>query len=222
MGKKSQAKKQTESPKQAAEGVVCVEPLTPERWSDLETLFGSRGACGGCWCMYWRLSHSDFEAGKGDPNRKAMKKRVRTGAVPPGLLGYNRDDEPIAWIAIAPRAEYPRLARSRILAPIDDRDDVWSVTCLFVERRHRKQGASVAMINAAADFVADQGGILVEAYPHETTGKTAAPAFIWTGTASAYARAGFTECARRSPKRPIMRLSISAGTRKKRSLTKTR
>ncbi|HEB84575.1 MAG TPA: N-acetyltransferase, partial [Bacteroidetes bacterium] len=31
-----------------------VYPLSPERWGDFEALFGERGACGGCWCMYWR------------------------------------------------------------------------------------------------------------------------------------------------------------------------
>ena len=38
-------------------------PLTPELWSDLEQLFGARGACGGCWCMWWRLSAGEFAAG---------------------------------------------------------------------------------------------------------------------------------------------------------------
>ena len=36
-------------------------PLTPERWKDFEELFGPRGACGGCWCMWWRLKRSEFE-----------------------------------------------------------------------------------------------------------------------------------------------------------------
>ena len=26
------------------------QPLIPERWKDLVTLFCERGACGGCWC----------------------------------------------------------------------------------------------------------------------------------------------------------------------------
>jgi hypothetical protein len=30
--------------------------LAPGLWADLEALFGGNGACGGCWCMYWRLS----------------------------------------------------------------------------------------------------------------------------------------------------------------------
>ncbi len=28
------------------------QPVTAERWQDLEALFGESGAYGGCWCMY--------------------------------------------------------------------------------------------------------------------------------------------------------------------------
>ena len=34
--------------------MIEYEPLTPETWGDLETLFGPRGAYSGCWCMWWR------------------------------------------------------------------------------------------------------------------------------------------------------------------------
>jgi len=47
-----------------------VQPLTSSHWDDFETLFGDRGACGGCWCMVWRLSRKDFERGKGAGNRR--------------------------------------------------------------------------------------------------------------------------------------------------------
>lgn len=36
-----------------SEAAYEFHPLTPGRRDDLETLFGSRGACGGCWCMWW-------------------------------------------------------------------------------------------------------------------------------------------------------------------------
>ena len=35
-----------------------VRPLTPKLWPALEDLFGERGACNGCWCMYWRIGSS--------------------------------------------------------------------------------------------------------------------------------------------------------------------
>jgi hypothetical protein len=65
-------------------------PLTKERWSDFETLFGVRGACGGCWCMLWRLTRSEFERQKGEKNKQAMKTIVESGEVP-GILALSHE-----------------------------------------------------------------------------------------------------------------------------------
>ena len=54
-------------------------PLTAERWGDHERLFGERGACGGCWCMWWRLTHSESMKQRGEGNRKALKNIVGFG-----------------------------------------------------------------------------------------------------------------------------------------------
>jgi len=83
---------------------LVVRSLTPSRWSDLVRLFGPRGASGGCWCMYWRRKRSEYNANKGAGNRSAFRKIVQSGA-PTGILAY-RSGEPIAWCAIAPRADY--------------------------------------------------------------------------------------------------------------------
>ena len=113
-------------------------PLTSDRWSDFETLFGAKGACGGCWCMFPRLRRSEYERLKGDGNRRAMKKRVDSGRVP-GLLGYV-ERKPVAWCSIEPRGLIGSLARSRILAPVDD-EPVWSIVCLFLSKSHRGKGS---------------------------------------------------------------------------------
>jgi GNAT superfamily N-acetyltransferase len=183
---------------------MTIRPLTPSRWKDLEALFGARGACGGCWCMYWRLPRPAFERQKGEGNRRAFKKIVATGQTP-GLLAYD-GDRPVAWCAIAPRTEYPKMARSRILQPVDDQP-VWSVSCLFVAKPYRRRGVSVRLLEAAADYVRRRGGRIVEGYPVEAPGKVADP-FVWTGLASAFRKAGFTEVARRSKTRPIMRRGL--------------
>ncbi|MGK7296162.1 MAG: GNAT family N-acetyltransferase [Candidatus Wenzhouxiangella sp. M2_3B_020] len=181
-------------------------PLTPERWDDFEQLFGERGACGGCWCMLWRLAPKSFEAGKGPGNRAAMKQLVEAGMVP-GLLAY-RNREAVGWCAVAPRADYPALARSRILKPVDD-EPCWSVSCLFVARPFRRQRVSVALLRAAVDHVASRGGRILEAYPVEPRSDAPVPAaFAWTGLAGAYLAAGFQEVARRSPTRPIVRVRM--------------
>ena len=100
---------------------------TPARWPDVETLFGDRGACGGCWCMAWRMRTSDWKLGKGAKNKRAFKKLVVTGG-PPGVIGYD-GKRPVAWCAVAPREQYSALARSRVLKPVDD-EPVWSISCL--------------------------------------------------------------------------------------------
>src|SRR5262245_14495751 len=123
-----------------------VHPLTPDRWPDLEALFGERGACGGCWCMYWRLRRADFHAGKGQPNKDALRALVDAGP-PPGLLAYV-GGVAVGWCAVGPRETYPGLARSRILRPVDERP-VWSITCLFVDRAHRRRGLSARLLRAA-------------------------------------------------------------------------
>jgi GNAT superfamily N-acetyltransferase len=183
---------------------MTIRPLTPARWKDLEALFGARGACGGCWCMYWRRPRSTFEREKGEGNRRAFKKLVAAGE-PPGLLAYD-GGQPVGWCAIAPRSQYPKLARSRILQPVDDQP-VWSVSCLFVARPYRRRGVSVRLLEAVADYARRRGGRIVEGYPVEAQGKVA-DAFVWTGLASAFHQAGFTEVARRSKTRPIMRRGL--------------
>ncbi len=176
--------------------------LTPSRFADFESLFGERGACGGCWCMFWRASRTEFEANKGEGNRRAMQSLVESGGRP-GVLAY-ADGSPIGWCSFAPRTAYPALARSRILKPVDSQP-VWSVSCLFVHKDWRRRGVSVSLLKAAARQVAKEGGRILEGYPVEPKQDKAPPAFIWTGTASAYLAAGFEEVARRSKTRPIMR-----------------
>jgi GNAT superfamily N-acetyltransferase len=180
-------------------------PLTIERWPDLEALFGQRGACGGCWCMLWRLTRSEFERRKGAGNRRDFKTIVESGAAP-GLLGY-AGAQPVAWCAVAPRERYPALERSRILKPVDEQP-VWSVTCLFVARPFRRRGLTVRMLQAAADHAGQRGGRIVEGYPVEPKTGDMPAAFAWTGIASAFRQAGFVEVLRRSPTRPIMRYVI--------------
>jgi len=180
---------------------IRCEPLTLERWADLVSLFGPRGACGGCWCQYWRRSHSAFEQGKTGGNRQALRRQVTSGP-PPGILAY-RGERAIGWCAIAPRESFPRLQRSRVLAPVDD-TPVWSITCIFVAKAERNQGVSRQLIRAACRYARAQSARVVEGYPVETTARQADP-FVWTGVASAFRNEGFNEVLRRGPTRPIMR-----------------
>jgi GNAT superfamily N-acetyltransferase len=184
---------------------IAIHPLTPARWGDLEALFGPRGACGGCWCMYWRLGSSEFRAAKGEDNRKAFAKLVKAGAIP-GLLAYV-DDKPVGWCAFAPREQYPRLATARTLKPLDDRP-VWSVSCFFIARGHRRKGLTVQLLEAAKGHVKARGGTLLEGYP-SVPGGQAVDAFAWTGLVGAFEKAGFAVAAKPSKSRAIVRFDLS-------------
>ncbi len=178
---------------------------TPSRWPDIETLFGERGACGGCWCMAWRLRNKDWVAGKGSRNKRALKKIVTSGQTP-GVLAY-LGRQPIGWCAIAPREVYSALERSRVLKPVDDRP-VWSITCLFILKDYRRRGVSARLLKAAAKIAGGNGAFIVEGYPVEPYTENVPDPFMWTGIPSAFRRAGFKEVMRRSKTRPIMRKII--------------
>ncbi len=52
---------------------LSFQPLAIDQWDDFVSLFGERGACGGCWCMLWRLTRKQFESQKGDGVRRHGK-----------------------------------------------------------------------------------------------------------------------------------------------------
>lgn len=183
---------------------LSIKPIKRNLWSDLEELFGLNGACGGCWCMFWKLRGKAYDESRGSAARQMHKSLVDAGTVT-GLLAY-LDGEVVGWVAVEPRRAYEKLAYSRTLKPVDD-EDVWSVTCFYVARRYRRRGVTVRLLKAAVEHVRSQGGRIVEGYPVDVKDK-AAPPFIFTGTASAFRQAGFKEVARNAPTRPIFRFVI--------------
>ena len=184
---------------------VNIVPLTSEWWAEFETLMGPKGGYGGCWCMLWRQSKSDYDKNLGARNRLAMKE-LAAGGRAPGLLAC-QDSQPIGWISIAPRLEFPRLETSRVLKPVDDQD-VWAVSCFLIAKSHRRRGIAVSMLMAACDFAGECGGKIVEGYPISPTKRPYPVAYAWTGFEQVFKRAGFKEVARRSPTRPIMRRKL--------------
>ncbi len=177
-------------------------PLTPERWDDLEELFGPRGAVGGCWCWYWRLPGAEWQARCGEGTRALLRERVEAGP-PPGLLAY-RDGAPVGWCAVAPRSELQRLQRSPRLGPVDG-VPVWAVSCFYIHRRHRRQGVARALLLAAVAHARAAGAPGLEGYPlDDGDGRRISNGAAYTGTLSLFRSAGFQEVARRGP-RPIVR-----------------
>lgn len=179
--------------------------LGMDRWKDFTSLFGRNGACGGCWCMSWRLKKADFEAQKGEGNKQAMKQLIEQDE-PAGVLMY-LGGEPVGWCAVAPREKYIRLEHSHIFKRIDDRP-VWSVSCFYLSKANRRKGLSVELIHAAISYGKLHGAEVIEAYPAVPYDRSVPGAFLWTGVPSAFEKAGFREVVRRSKWKRMMRYSV--------------
>jgi len=176
--------------------------LSNKTWQDLEILFGEKGACGGCWCMYWRQKSTDYKKNKNEPNKKLLKKLVDEKKEL-GLIFYVKD-EPIAWCSVSPRQEIYRIQNSRSFKPIDDQP-VWSIVCLFIKKSFRKKGLSVQIIKSVIDYCRKKDVKILEAYPSIPYSPKMPDSFAWTGIDTAFLSAGFNSIPVQTKSRAYMR-----------------
>ncbi len=155
--------------------------------------------------MAWRLPYAQYQARKGAGNRRTLRRRVQSGDAP-GVLAYV-DGKPAGWCSIGPREEFAFLSRSRVLSPVDA-EPVWSVSCFFIARQHRRTGITVPLLKAAVELARKKGARMVEGYPVDPPHGKLPGTFMWTGVPKTFLRAGFKEVARRSETRPVMRKKV--------------
>jgi len=181
---------------------VAVHPLDAQRWDDLDALFRAKGCsmARGCWCMYYRETAATARRGA-DARRSALRDLAHADPAI-GLLAYEAE-APVGWVALSPRAAYPRLVRSPVAKAVDD-TPVWSLVCFVVPSAWRGRGVARALLDAAVAYARTQGAPALEGYPVDKDPPGAA-AWLWNGAVSTYRKAGFVDVARRRPERPVMR-----------------
>jgi GNAT superfamily N-acetyltransferase len=194
---------------------VEIFPLTPDRFDDLVDLFGpERGGNSGCWCMWWRMPRADWKTTPREEKRDRFRAIVEEGP-PPGVLAYDGGTA-VGWCAVGPRRSLPQFNRSRVAAPFDEVEGVFAVNCFYIRSGRRGDGLMPALLKEALAFAVGQGAKVIEACPIETERK-----LIWgegyVGIASVFREAGFSEVARRSPTRPLMRKTLSQKARRRRT-----
>ena len=182
-------------------GPMTSQPLTADRFPDMEVVFGDRGVARSCFCMHWRRPDGGFGDERDNRDRFAD---VAAEGRPPGLIGYIEED-PVGWVQVGPRHEFPTLDRSRLLKRVDDVKP-WSINCFVVRTGYRKRGVGAGLLAAAIAFAEDEGAEVIEAYPVDGPRSSAVDYF--TGTLSMFDEHGFVEVIRRNDSRPIVRLTV--------------
>lgn len=148
--------------------------------------------------MYWRIGAA-YRKQPSAANAAAFREIVERGPAP-GLLAFE-GDVAVGWCQLTPRDRLPVLERSRRLARVDALP-VWSISCFYVRKSHRRRGVTSTLIAAALRAAARRGAPALEAYPLD---RTLTSSTTFTGVASTFARAGFVTVARHAPAQPIVR-----------------
>ncbi|HSU01270.1 MAG TPA: GNAT family N-acetyltransferase [Nocardioides sp.] len=190
-----------------------VRPLTAETWAAFDDLVVRHGGIfGGCWCIWF---HPDGpERGQGAEANRALKRSyVERGEAHAALVMDG--DEAIAWAEYGTPVELPTLHHRKQYDKEKTTDPDWRITCVFVDRRHRRQGVTELAIRGALDLIAAAGGGVVESYPHDLTEQTKkmSSSFLYNGTRRLYERLGFTYVRPKGLKNCVMSIDVPASSR---------
>jgi GNAT superfamily N-acetyltransferase len=152
------------------------------------------GIFGGCWCTWFHGGHPSCE-GRGETaeGNRAIKKRLVEEGVAHAALVMD-GDEAIAWAEFGTPEELPSLHHFKQYEATQTEAPDYRITCVFVDKRHRRQGVTELAIRGALDLIAQAGGGRVESYPHDLTEQTKkmSSSFLYNGTRRLYERLGFT------------------------------
>jgi GNAT superfamily N-acetyltransferase len=187
--------------------------LTPALWPALEALFGPNGACGGCWCMWWRIEAGErYEDVKGPEAKRRFERLVAEGRAH-GILAF-AGDEPVGWCAFERRVDLPRLDRSPSLR-VADADRVWSLPCFYIKAAWRGRGVASALLREAERALVRRNADVAEAYPVKPAadGKVPGP-WAWTGVPGLFEAAGFERHIARAKGKQIYRKQLRATRRR--------
>jgi GNAT superfamily N-acetyltransferase len=170
-----------------------IVPASPAVWDALADLFARRGGPDTpfCWCIFWRVRSKDFSEASPASNRQRLRALVEQGP-PPGLVAIE-DGRAIGWVGLAPRPEYQRIERSKVIPRVEG-PVPWSVSCFVVSRDARGRGIASALLVAAVDHARAAGAEAVEGYPIDPSaapGGRVRDTSAYVGTRSMFERAGF-------------------------------
>ncbi|WP_433306638.1 GNAT family N-acetyltransferase [Actinoplanes sp. CA-030573] len=182
-----------------------IAALGPETWDAYARLMERHnGVFGGCWCTYFHTMHEEktFSAEK---NRELKRELVGCGRAHAALVLDG--DEAVAWCQYGSPAELPNIYhRKQYDAETEVLPD-YRITCMFVDKKHRRRGLLAVALGGALELIARDGGGTVEGYPHDNDGKKVS--VLYSGTRALFERAGFTYVRPKGTKNCVMRTDVN-------------
>lgn len=183
-----------------------IKPLTPETWDDFESLARRHnGVWGGCWCLWFHLS-AEIKRGTSEENRARKKSLVMQGKAHAALVYL--DDVPVGWCQYGSPQELPAIYHKKEVESGDYDVPDWRITCIFVDKSHRRKGVAKAAVEGALALIRQAGGGVVETYPQKTDEKRISGAFLYNGTQHLFESCGFVLIRTKGKNHTIMRITI--------------
>jgi GNAT superfamily N-acetyltransferase len=184
-----------------------IRPLDPQTWDAFARLGEKHNGMGfgECWCTWFhpRCRDLDVEVEAGRPYKEFLVQQGRAHAA----LVFE-GDVAVGWCQFGAPDELPRIFHRKeyeagLVSPPDYR-----LTCIFVDRNHRREGVAAVAVDGALDLIARAGGGVVEAYPQDTGGKKISSSFLYGGTRGMFEKAGFAYERPKGKNHCVMRKTI--------------
>jgi hypothetical protein len=186
-----------------------VKPLDRSTWDAFARLVERHnGVFGGCWCTWFHTFHAEktFTA---EGNRALKEKLVKEDRAHAALVFEG--DEAIAWAQFGPPGEVPNIHHRKEYEEAGDPPPDYRITCIFVDKKHRRKGVTESALHGAVDLIAQAGGGVVEGYPHDT-GDGRKVSVLYNSTRALYERAGFDYVRPKGKRNCVMRAVVPAAT----------
>jgi GNAT superfamily N-acetyltransferase len=186
---------------------LTTRALSLSTWPDFESLFAKhRGVRGGCWCVYYMCTSTQFEK-LGRDGRQAFHRSMAMEGKARGVLAYE-GDAPVGWCQFGPPevlSQYSRGRAYKLLQFAPEDMPQWRISCLFTDKHRRSRGIATYTLHAAVEEIARLGGGVVEAFPFDIEGMRHNQ---FTGSVDMYLREGFEKVVRLGKSTLLMRKRI--------------
>jgi GNAT superfamily N-acetyltransferase len=179
-----------------------VKRLDPDTWDAFARLVERHnGVFGGCWCTWFHTFESEktFTA---EGNHALKEQLVKKGQAHAALVFDG--DEAVAWAQYGPPWELPNIHHRKEYEETLDKLPDYRITCIFVDKKHRRNGVTEVALRGAVELIAEDGGGIVEGYPHDTTdGRKVS--VLYNSTRALYERLGFSYVRPKGKRNCVMR-----------------